>query len=211
MPKFIKIAPQDVALAPGTRVVRREEYSHWLDAQALLKQAQQRAEAIIASACDAKQQACEAGYAQGYRDGQQAQSEALLNTLQQCQAFMAARQGDVLQLALQVCEKLFAELDCQARLTALIQQALQTYSHLPQVVLHLAPEELDALKSQLLSSAAPANLALQQLQFKAAGDVAPGSCRLDTPAGSLTLDVALQFAAIKNALNREVEPSEQQG
>ena len=199
MSAFIKLIPQDLVIDAAANIVKREQYSVLLDAQALTAQAQIRAEQIIADAEAAKQQAYEDGYNQGVAAAEKTQAQAVLATLKMCQDFMSARQQALCDLVGSVTNKLLGNIDRDSLIISLVEQALSTYHHAQRVTLYVAPSQFSEL-SKRINQVSKTSSALSQLEIKEDERVEVGACLMETPIGVLNIRLDAQLAALENGL-----------
>ncbi len=199
MPAIIEISPQSLAIDAATNVVKREEYTYVLDAEAIIAQAKAQARSIIAEAEDAKKQACDDGYQQGFAAAQQTQVQALTQTLAKCQEFFLSRQQDIATLVIDVSRKIIGEIDSNTRLHQLVAQALSHYSNVQHVTLCIAPQQF-AVFSERLGELRKAFPSVSQLELKEDERVDVGSCLMETPIGVLNINLDAQLAAVESAL-----------
>lgn len=206
MLNFIEINKTPLTLDRSKRVIKREQYCHYLNAQAIIAQAQQQAKEIVASAERAKQQARDEGYNAGYDAAMQDQSETLLTTLTMCQKFMTSRQNDMAELVMEVSRKLFGDLDIDTRVIKLIQQALTSHYGAHNILLRVAPIQVLLVQKKLkdFSKQFPGGGQLDVIEDER---VEPGTSLLETPIGVLNASLETQLTAIENSLGSTLDIS----
>jgi len=182
-----------------TKVIKREEYSVHLDARAIIDDAQERAEQIVAEAQQAKQIAYDEGYQEGFESGKKEQSDVLIKTHMMCREFMESRQEDIVDLVIAIAHKLLGDLDRDDVVMGLVERALAAHHNAHTMTLRVAPQQYALVNDQL------GNLMKKfsgggQVEVSEDNRVEPGDCLLETSIGVLNASLDTQLSAVENSL-----------
>lgn len=181
------------AIASQRRVLRAAEVPLCQDALAL----QQRLAALLQAEqqrlAEAERAAAAKGLAQGLAEGRaQAQAELASRLRQlgeQAQAECTRLHDELVPLALQVVHKLLGNFEPDVVLAGLARSALAEVLPAQPVTLWLHPTEADAVRERLAGQ--------WPGEVRADPDAAPGTCRLETPLGSVDAALHTQLAQIE--------------
>lgn len=203
---FVSLKPERISLNANTHIVKRAEYQHYLHGQAIIADAREEAEAIIQSAEAAREQERQIGFQEGVNAGKQAQSEAMLETLQLCERFMLDSQQDIADMVMQVTRKVLSNFDNEALVLQMTQQALALNHNARKVILHISPEQVTYVNARLgqLMKDFPD---IGEIDVMADERIEPGGCLLETSIGLLDATLDNQLAAIASSMRKSLARS----
>ncbi|MDE1460996.1 type III secretion system stator protein SctL [Spartinivicinus poritis] len=189
----------DFQVAPGTKLIKREQYAKFLSAEQLIEQAKQQAVDIVADAKMLQQQEMEKGFNQGLVEAQQQQTVLVNRTLMECAQFKSQLAAELVQVVLQSVKKIIADYDDIALVKACVAQALAQTADCQQLSLLVAPAMLTSVKDRLddIKEMAP------DIQW----DVLPDSsitgmgCKIETPIKVIDTTIDNQLTALEKAVN----------
>ncbi|GLS24696.1 type III secretion system stator protein SctL [Marinibactrum halimedae] len=200
MSAAIKITPQKLTIDASTKIVKRSEYQYFLEGEAIVAEAKEKAKQIVKDAEREKQKACEEGYRKGFEAVQSEQAEIVLTTLKQAQKFLESRADNIANLVIEVSRKLLGEMEQEALVLKLVEQALNTQYNVQKVILRVAPQQYSVF-SERVKAIRSQYSGINQLDVKEDDRVNVGSCLMETPMGILTIDLESQLNAIERSLS----------
>lgn len=188
-------------IASPRLVMRAAEVPLLAQAQALrdaLEGQHAEGEARIAAAAEAAREAGQSfGLEQGRQQAQQELAACVALLTQQAAQERERLRHEVGALALQVVRKLAGHIAPDELLFALADTAAREALPAPPVALVVHPDRVDAVRERMAHVAPEAGA----LQVEVRGDAAaaPGTCRLETPYGSVDASLDAQLARLEAA------------
>ena len=109
---------------PGSPVLRADEASAWLDAQALRAQAQSDADDIRREAQDAYEAQCRRGYDEGLEQARLQEAERMIESVGRTVEYLAKVESEIVDLVMIAVKKIFADFDDHERVLVVARGAL---------------------------------------------------------------------------------------
>lgn len=187
----------DVGLAPGVQIVRREQWQHWCDAQGLMAEARRRAEEIVADAVAVRAAERRRGYEQGLESARVEQATEMVAHAARVAAFVAAAEGQLVDVVVQAIERLVAGFDQRERAAAIVGSVLGALRQQKRVVLRVRPEWVAPVQAVVAELAASS--AVEFVDVLADPQLGPDACRAESDFGLVESSVAGQLRALRDA------------
>jgi flagellar biosynthesis/type III secretory pathway protein FliH len=189
--------------ASAAKVLPRELIQASAQAERMIEAARQEAELILVGAAQARQQAVDEGFQQGFDHGASQWAEALRRARERTAELAREARPEVVRLALRVAEKILRqriELSPEAMLP-MVDEALRVFlseSH-ARVVLRVHPDDAPALQAreQRWRERHPAIASLAVVPDEAVGR---GGCRIETESGTVDATLETQLDVIERHL-----------
>lgn len=194
------------SLATDRPFLGADEISACESATALLQRLEQLLATRQAQVDTARDAARDAGFAEGRDAALREVAPALLQAWQHAAevAFLEARsvRSAVIELALQVVQRVTTELAPPDVLTALVQRAAEALLPDQPVVVRVHPELAAAARERVSAAGAiEGGGAPARLDVRADASLGPLDCEFDTPTGQLLASLATQLAQVGAALH----------
>lgn len=188
----------ELQIAPGTKLIKRDQYAQLLSAEELIQHAKQQAEHIVIEAELLQQQEMVKGYNQGIDEAKQQQAVIINQTLLECTQFKTKLASELVQVVLQSVKKIIAQYDDIELIKASVEQALAQTVDSRQLTILVAPAMLTTVKDRMddIQAMAP------DIQW----DVLPDSsidgagCKVETSIKVIDTTIDNQLAALEKAV-----------
>lgn len=196
--------------APGTRILRAEEYARLLEAQRLIDCAQTEAASIRERAEAAYEERKKQGYEDGVLEGQMQQAEKMLETGMQAVEYLEGLERQIVQVVTTAVRKIVGELDDKERIVRVVNTALERVRGRQRVVVRVCSEEEPQVR-EALSPMLARSTAASGLELVADPRMKPGDCMLESEMGVVDASLEVQLKAIENALTSRIGDGNQEG
>ncbi|HSW06933.1 HrpE/YscL family type III secretion apparatus protein [Aquabacterium sp.] len=185
-------------LAPGTTVLKREDWLVWRDAAEAVQAARDEAAAITVAAAQAFEAERLRGYAEGREQAQLEQAERMIEQVGRAVDYFSRVEQRMVELVMQAVQRVIGDFGDRERVVAVVKSALAVVRHQKQVTLRVAPDQMGAVQeaqNELLAA------------FPGVGylDVVPDArlsadaCILETEIGIVEASIAGQLQALHQA------------
>lgn len=196
-----------VAPAPGTRLIRAEEYSRQLEAGELLAAARPRADAIRAEAEEAYETRRREGYEDGVMEGRMEQAEKMMETAMQAVEYIENIEETLVKVVTSAVRKIIGELDERERIVRVVRTALVSVRSQQKVLIRVCPADEPAVREALAAMIASAPGGVSFLDVSADPRMKPGDCILESELGVVDAGLETQLRALENALAGKIKES----
>ena len=196
-----------VAPAPGTRLIRAEEYSRLLEAGELLAAARGRADAIRAEAEEAYETRRREGYEDGVMEGRMEQAENMMATAMQAVEYIENIEETLVKVVTSAVRKIIGELDERERIVRVVRTALVSVRSQQKVLIRVCPADEPAVREALAAMIASAPGGVSFLDVSADPRMKPGDCILESELGVVDAGLETQLRALENALAGKIKES----
>lgn len=185
-------------LAPGTTIVRREDWLVWAAAEAAVQAARDEAAAITRAAQSAFEAERRRGHAEGLEQAQLEQAERLIEQVSRTVDHFARVEQRMVELVMQAVQRVIGELAERERVVAVVKGALAVVRNQKQVTLRVAPPQL-ALVQAALNELLAAYPGIGYLDVVADARLEADACILDSEIGIVEASVQGQLLAMRRA------------
>ena len=196
-----------VAPAPGTRLIRAEEYSRLLEAGELLAAASGRADAIRAEAEEAYETRRREGYEDGVMEGRMEQAEKMMETAMQAVEYIENIEETLVKVVTSAVRKIIRELDERDRIVRVVRTALVSVRSQQKVLIRVCPADEPAVREALAAMIASAPGGVSFIDVSADPRMKPGDCILESELGVVDAGLETQLRALENALAGKIKES----
>lgn len=196
-----------VAPAPGTRLIRAEEYSRLLEAGELLAAARGRADAIRAEAEEAYETRRREGYEDGVMEGHMEQAEKMMETAMQAVEYIENIEETLVKVVTSAVRKIIGEMDERERIVRVVRTALVSVRSQQKVLIRVCPADEPAVREALAAMIASAPGGVSFLDVSADPRMKPGDCILESELGVVDAGLETQLRALENALAGKIKES----
>jgi type III secretion protein L len=186
---------------PARKVIKAADYASFVDATEVLAAARAEAEAIGVAAQQQYEVMREKGLANGREEARLEASEQMISNASRTIEYFGQVEDRMVQLVLNSTRKIMADFSDTERARAVVKGALSAVRNQKQVVLRVAPGQVDALKAQMndILSAYPG---IGYLDIVADGRLDADGCILETDIGTVESSIQGQIEALRNAFQK---------
>lgn len=182
---------------PGKVILRAEEAAAWIDGYAFLERARQQQTEQAEALRQARDDAYQAGFEAGRRDGEAEAARLLATTQRDVDRYLAGLEPALAELSLDLVRRLLGdEFDEADLLARCVRQALREWHHEHRLRIRVAP----ALESRLADLLAERPPATGDYQVEADAQLSSGQCLLVSPVAVMDIGVDSQLAVLRQAL-----------
>jgi flagellar biosynthesis/type III secretory pathway protein FliH len=185
------------------KVVARELLTASAQAARVVEEARLQADEILAGAAQARQQAVEAGFQEGFEQGAAQWAEALRTARERVAAAAQHARPEIVRLALRVAEKILRQrIEAQPdAIVPMVDEALSVFlaQNHSRVILRVHPDDarvLAAREQHWLER----NPAIAELAVVPNEAVSRGGCRIETESGTVDATLGTQLDVIERHL-----------
>ena len=197
------LTPRTAALrlAPGIRVVRRDDYMLWTQAQNVINVAEQQAATIVADAENVFEQERQRGYNEGEQEARLKQAEKIMETVGQTVDYLARFEHEIVDLVMGAVRKVIDGFDEQEKVMAVTRNALAIVRNQKQITLRLNPSQVDMVRDRVdeLLAAFPV---VGYIDMVGDTRVSKGGCILESEVGMIEAHLDGQIEALRAAFQR---------
>lgn len=185
-------------LAPGTRIVRREDWLLWRAAEDALQAAQEQAGRIVVDARTAYEAERQRGHAEGREQAQLEQAERMIEQVGRTVDWFGRVEQRMVELVLQAVQRVMADFDDRTRVLAVVKGALAVVRHQKALTLRVAPGQLAAVQAAQneLLAAFPG---VGYLEVVPDPRLAADACILESEIGVVEASIEGQLQALRRA------------
>ena len=184
------------SVAPGVKVVKRDERAKLLEAAEIIEAAKARAAEIERKAEEAYKARYEAGYADGLEAGRLENMEKVMETAMASVEFI---EGTVVDVVMQSVRKILGEMNREDRIRAIVKTALANVRGQQKVTVRVAPSD-----EPVVSEALAAQTAGSFLTVVADARLEPDSCILESDLGVINASLSTQLKALEHAFSAKI-------
>lgn len=146
---FVELDASRVRLAPGQALLRARDYQDYLSANRLVEAARERAAEIERDAHEVYQEQKRLGWEAGLEEARLRQAGLIQETLLRCNRYYRQVDRQLGEVVLQAVRKVLRHYDAVELTLAATREALALVSNQKQVILHVQPEQLVAVREQV--------------------------------------------------------------
>ncbi len=199
---FTEINTDKLQLSSHVKILKAKEYNRYLQAQELVDAAEKKAQDILRQAELTFEQQKQQGYQQGLLQAQQQQSQIMLATLEQCRQYYKSNENQIAKLVISAVRQLIGEFDDIELALKMTRQAMKSINNQRQVTLHVAPSQLDEVKTRL-GQVLKEFPEISYAEVTPDDRVEPGGCLLETKVGVIDATLENQLDVIEEALYKQ--------
>jgi type III secretion protein L len=199
MASFIRLNPDKTVLAPATRLLKARDYQVFEQAQQILDDAQQRADAIVAGAEAEFEAEKTRGYEEGLEQARMELAEQMLDTVGRTVDYFSGVEDKVVGIVSSAVRRILGEFDDAELIVRVVHNALHVVRNQKQVTLRVHPDQEQAVTGRL-SHILSGHSAISYLEVVADHRLEAGGCILETEVGVVDASVEVQLQALEKAM-----------
>lgn len=190
-------------IQPDSPVIRGADYAAFVDADAIIADAQQKAEQIVQQAEAKFEERRQAGYEQGLTEGRAEMAEKMMDTIASSVDFLSGLETRVVGLVSKSLQKILGEMDRQERVTSVVRNALAVTRNESKVTVRVHPDDLDTVQQRMDDIMKPYP-GIKYIDVVSDSRLDRDGCILETEVGVVDASLDVQLATIQTSLARTV-------
>ncbi len=190
---------------PRGRIVRAHEVKTWTTAQAYLEAAKREALRMRTDAARAAEDEKRQGFEEGRREGAEAAARLLMETKASADRHLAAAEGQLVDLAMAVVQRVLGEFDVKDLMLKAVRHALARQRGDQPLSLYVSPEIAGQLRLQIAESFDGESM--PPITVEADPKLKVGACRLASEVGFVELGLDAQLQVLHQGLRGGLEQS----
>ncbi len=183
---------------PRGRIVRAHEVKAWTTAQGYLEAAKREALRMRTDAARASEEEKRRGFEEGRKEGAKSAAHVLMDTKAKADRYLAAAEGQLVDLAMAVVQRVLGEFDIKDLMLEAVRHALAKQRDDQPLTLYVSPEVAGQLRLQIAESQGDDTTPPITVEADPKLDV--GACRLASEAGFVELGLDAQLQALHQGL-----------
>lgn len=183
---------------PRGRIIRADEVQAWTTGQSYLEAAKREALRIRRDATNALKEEKRRGFEEGRLEGTQAATKLLMETKAKADRYLADADGQVIDLAMAVVQRVLGDLDVKDLILRAVHHALAKQRRDQPLTLHVSPEIADQLRLQIAEVFGDGDAHLITIEADPRLEI--GECRAASEIGFVELGLEAQIRALHQGL-----------
>lgn len=191
--------PHDLAAVPVGKVLRRDEHVAFLDAKGLIRRARDDATRVAEQAREAYRRECERGYAEGMQAARVEQAAAMLSVARQTADYLRQVEREMAELVVAAVRRIVGDFDATDRALTVVRGGLAVLRRQKNVLLRMHTDDAAVVRQhmQALLAQFPG---VDYLDVVPDDRLARGTCRMETPIGTIETSLDQQLDVVQRAL-----------
>lgn len=205
MGTFLQIKPGR-PFACGS-VIKASDFALLLRAKEVLATAQLQAAQIQKQAHEAFAEQKELGLAEGRKQADADNAERIFSAAGDAVDYFSGLESRLIQMVVSGVQKVVGDLTPEERIVGIARNALGELRDQKEVRIRVSPQEIAFVQKRLKEVQSPYP-GLGLVETLPDPHLKPGHCILESPLGSVEASAQTQIAALQNALERRMQPSQ---
>lgn len=204
MADFILLDEGRLRPAPGTRIIKKDTYAVFGEAETILAAARAKAAEIVAAAEKVYQTEKQRGHAEGLECARAEMAETMAAAALRTEQHFRTLEEETVSLVMAVVRKVLHAVEPQDLVVAQVSKALEAFRGSPRVTLKVHPQVADDLYARLAEIAAK-RPDIDLIDVKTAPDLAPDRLILESATGILEASIETQLEAIEQGFRQVID------
>ncbi|WP_179283409.1 HrpE/YscL family type III secretion apparatus protein [Bordetella genomosp. 9] len=181
------------------KVLRRDEHVAFLDAKGLIRRARDDATRVAEQAREAYRRECERGYAEGMQAARVEQAAAMLSVARQTADYLRQVEREMAELVVAAVRRIVGDFDATDRALTVVRGGLAVLRRQKNVLLRMHTDDAAVVRQhmQALLAQFPG---VDYLDVVPDDRLARGTCRMETPIGTIETSLDQQLDVVQRAL-----------
>ncbi len=202
---MISLTPSGgVAPAPGTVVLKADEYARLIEAERLLDAAAEKAAAIVAEAEKTAVDMRREGFERGVREGRDEVAGQFIEAVAASVEQLAGMETALVDVVVRSLKTILGSFDREDLARQVVGHALRLVRDEKRVTLRVAPGDADAVEANL-KGILERYPGLVRVDVVPDASIASGGCVMETELGVIDATLDRQLAIIEDALRGQLE------
>jgi len=188
----------------GGKVIKAAEYAVMVQSQNLLDEARARAEEIVREAEEEYTNEKERGYQDGLLEGKIQMAERMMSSIASSVDYLEEMETSVVDVVMESMRKLLGEMQDKDRVTAVVRKALSYVRGHKKVILKVAPEDLEAVRSSI-DDILRDHPGIGYLDIASDARLTSGDCVMESELGVVDAGLETQLEGIRRAFLKRLK------
>lgn len=198
------LRPEAINIDPSRKVLKADEYATYLNAEEIVRLAEEKAAQIKEDAKIAFENEKQRGFKEGVEEGNQKTSELLLETVDRSVRHFEEFENDVIEVVIKALRKIIGELKEKDLISRVVRTSLEAVRNQKKVTLIVSSEEAPKLREELNQILAEFP-SINYIDIEADPRIEPGGCKLETEVGVVDATIETQLEAIRHSLTKAIK------
>lgn len=199
MSELFRIVKDSLEAAPGTQILRSEDYAALMDAKQIIEHAQQEAARIREEAKEAFAAEKKRGYEEGVEEGKEKMSELMIESAEKSVQHFEKFENDLIDVVMQAIDKIIGGIDRDELTIKTVKKSLDLVRTQQKVRIIVAPDQVKMVREQVDSLLIDFP-GIRFIEVEGDARVGSGGCKLESPMGVVDGSIDHQLQAVKRAL-----------
>ncbi len=186
------------------KVIKAEEYSHYLLGQQIIENAQKKAEKIISDAKVAYENEKKLGHEEGVEIGKQKMMDHMMEYVSKTVEGYESFEEKVLQIIMQALVQILGKIDDKELIMGVVKQVVATVRTQKEIILKIAPSQRDYVQSQI-DSVLKLYPSISFIDVIADPRLKEGDCIAETDVGVVDGRLEMQLESIRKSFNKKIK------
>lgn len=204
MGSLFRLTADTVLPQAGARIIKAADTASFLEANALLEAARERANAIIRDAETVFEQRKAEGYMRGMEEGRAEQSEKLMETAMAAVAFIEGMERTLVDVVSEALRKVLGDMDANERIVLVVRNALTGIRGQHTVTLRICPDDEPAVRRDIAALLDASGRDNGFLRLVADPRLQRGACLLESELGVVDAGVETQLHVLEKMLKTQI-------
>ncbi|OIO58864.1 MAG: HrpE/YscL family type III secretion apparatus protein [Verrucomicrobia bacterium CG_4_10_14_3_um_filter_43_23] len=189
---------------PGKKIIKKEEYAIFLNANQIVEEAQKKAARIVEEAKQAYADEKKRGFNEGMAEGNKKISELMIESVSKSLKNFENFENDIIQVVMQALKKIVGELNADELIIGIVKNALAMVRDQKKVTLIVSPSQEKVVREKLdeIMKGYPT---ISFIQLDRDPRLKEGGCLLVTEMGMVDATLEIQLEAIQKSLKRVIK------
>lgn len=198
------LRPEAINIDPSKKVLKADEYATYLNAEEIIRLAEERAAQIKEDAKVAFEEEKKRGFDEGLEEGNMKISELLMETVDKSVHHFEEFENDVIEVVVKALRKIVGELKEKDLISRVVRTSLETVRNQKKVRLIVSSDEAPKVQGELdqILKEFPS---INYIDIEADPRIESGGCKLETEVGVVDATIETQLEAIRRSLTKAVK------
>lgn len=204
MADFILLDEGRLRPAPGTRIIKKDTYAIFGQAEDILAAARAKAADMLTAAEKVYQSEKQRGYTEGLEKARAKMAEEMAAAALRTEQHFRTIEEETVSLVMAVVRKVLHAIEPRALVVAQVSKALEAFRGSPRVTLKVHPQVADDLHARLREITAK-RPDIDLIDVKTTPDLAPDQLIVESATGILEASIETQLKAIEQGFRQVID------
>ena len=193
------------SVTPAGRILKAADVAVLLEANTVLEQAQERADAILKQAEEAYETRRQEGYRDGQEEGRLEHAEKVFETVLSSVEYLENLEQTIVEVVTSSIRKVIGEMDDREVIVRIVRNALVFVRNQQRVTIRVAPADEAAVREAMAAMLQGSPSTTSFLDVVADGRLERGACLLESELGVVDASLSTQLRALNNAFHAKIQ------
>lgn len=199
MGTVFKLKKEGFEFPPDKKIIKSDEYMHYLEAESIIEEARKEAHKIIESARQAYEAEKSKGFQEGLLEGKQNMAMQMMDTVARTVNYFESIEEKVTDIVIASLKKIVGEMDDRVLIQRVVRKALSVARNQKQVTLRVSPQQVDLVREKIREITADFPT-IGIIDIEADPRLEKGGCIMESDIGVVDATVEVQIAALRSSM-----------